>query len=348
MKRKRLLATILASLLLVGVVGCNKSSGDSGTNDSSLPSIGATIYKYDDNFMSYVRRTIDKECKDKATIIMNDSQNDQSKQIEQIDTMIAKGVKVLAINLVDPKAAPTIIEKAKAANLPVVFFNKEPEASALKSYDKAWYVGTESKESGVIQGKIISDEWNKNKDKWDKNKDGKIQYVLLKGEPGHPDAEARTKYSIEELKNASIQTEELALDTAMWDAAKATEKMDAWLAKYGDNIEMVICNNDGMALGALASLEKSGYFRDDKFMPIFGVDAIPEVLDNIKAGKIVGTVLNDAKNQGKATVELSINAANGKNPVEGTSWKLDNNKAVRVPYIGINKDNIKIGEDAYK
>lgn len=348
MKKNRLLATILTSLLLVSVVGCNKPSGDSGTKDSSLPSIGATIYKYDDNFMSYVRRTIENECKDKATIIMNDSQNDQSKQIEQIDTMLAKGVKVLAINLVDPKAAPTVIEKAKAANVPVIFFNKEPEASALKTYDKAWYVGTESKESGVIQGKMMVEEWNKNKDKWDKNKDGKIQYVLLKGEPGHPDAEARTKYSIEEFKNANIQTEELAMDTAMWDAAKATEKMDAWLAKHGDNIELVICNNDGMALGALASLEKSGYFKNDKMMPLFGVDAIPEVLDNIKAGKIVGTVLNDAKNQGKATVELSINAANGKDPVAGTNWKLDDKKAVRVPYIGINKDNIKVGEDAYK
>jgi methyl-galactoside transport system substrate-binding protein len=262
--------------------------------------------------------------------------------------MISKGVKSLAINLVDPKAATSVIEKAKKANLPVVFFNKEPEVSVLKSYDKAWYVGTESKESGILQGSIVVDQWKKNKDKFDKNKDGKIQYVLLKGEPGHPDAEARTKYVIDEVKKAGIEVEELANDTAMWDGAKATEKMDAWLAKQGDKIEFVIANNDGMALGALASLEKAGYFKGDKFMPVVGVDAIPEALTKIKEGKMVGTVLNDAKNQGKATFDLALNAAAGKDVVAGTNWKIDANKAIRVPYVAITKDNLAVAEEAYK
>lgn len=103
-----------------------------------------------------------------------------------------------------------------------------------------------------------------------------------------------------------------------------------------------------MALGALSSLEKVGYFKDDKFMPIVGVDAIPEVLTKIKEGKMIGTVLNDAKNQGKATLEISVNAANNKDILEGTNWKLDENKAIRVPYIAITKDNLNIAEDSYK
>jgi methyl-galactoside transport system substrate-binding protein len=344
MKKRLFLIPLIATLVLGG---CTQKAAES-TGGASLPKIGATIYKYDDNFMSFVRQSIEGAAKDKATLTINDSQNDQAKQLEQIDTMISKGVKSLAINLVDPKAATSVIEKAKKANIPVVFFNKEPEASALKSYDKAWYVGTESKESGILQGQLVVDQWNKNKDKWDKNKDGKIQYVLLKGEPGHPDAEARTKYVIDEIKKAGIQVEELASDTAMWDSAKATDKMDAWLAKQGDKIEFVITNNDGMALGALASLEKAGYFKGDKFMPVVGVDAIPDALTKIKEGKMIGTILNDAKNQGKATFELALNAANGKNPTEGTSWKLDDNKAVRVPYVIINKDNVSQGEASYK
>ena len=68
---------------------------------------------------------------------MNDSQNDQSKQNDQIDVLLAKGVKALAINLVDPAAAGTVIEKARGQNVPVVFFNKEPSRKALDSYDKA-------------------------------------------------------------------------------------------------------------------------------------------------------------------------------------------------------------------
>lgn len=341
MNRRKLLALSMAAMMLFGVVGCS-SSGDGATNEGSsteLPKIGATIYKYDDNFMSSVRRELEADAKDKAELIINDSQNDQAKQLDQIDTMISKGVKVLAINLVDPAAAPTVIEKAKAADIPVVFFNKEPDQAAMDSYDKCWYVGTVSAESGIIQGEVIAQEWEANKEAWDKNGDGKIQYVLLKGEPGHPDAEARTKYSIQTLNEKGIETEELAIDTAMWDAAKATEKMDAWLAKFGDKIEFVICNNDAMASGAVASLEKEGYFQGDKFMPVVGVDAIPEIVTLIESGKVVGTVLNDAVSQGKATIDLSLNAANGKDVLEGTQWKLDG-KAVRIPYKGITKANI--------
>ncbi len=347
-KRKAILGLLAASMLTFAV-GCAATENEGGGNEEAgLSKIGFTVYKYDDNFMSYVRRAIETASKDKAEIFMNDSQNDQAKQLEQVDTMIAKGVKSLAINLVDPKAAPSIIEKAKTAEIPVIFYNKEPEESAMNSYDKTWYVGTESKESGIIQGQLVVDKWNANKDKWDKNGDGKIQYVLLKGEPGHPDAEARTKYVVDTVKESGIEVEELAMDTGMWDAAKATEKMDAWLAKNGDKIEFVICNNDGMALGAIASLEKEGYFQGDKFMPVVGVDAIPEALEMIKNGKMVGSVLNDAKNQGQATFDLALNAANGKDVLEGTSWKLDNKKAVRVPYVGITMDNLNVAEDCYK
>jgi methyl-galactoside transport system substrate-binding protein len=349
-KKKGLILSLTVASSILLATGCSDSTSgkDSGSGKDSLPAVGATIYKFDDNFMSYVRRAMETSAKDNVKLMLNDSQNDQAKQIEQVDTLIAKGAKSLAINLVDPKAAQTIIDKAKPKNIPVIFFNKEPDASVLKGYDKAYYVGTTSSESGVLQGQLIAKAWEANKDKYDKNKDGKLQYVLLKGEPGHPDAEARTKYAVDTVKEKGIQVEELAMDTAMWDATKATEKMDAWLAKYNEKIEFVIANNDGMALGAIASLEKAGYFTGDKFMPVVGVDAIPEALEMIEKGKMVGSILNDAKNQGSATIDLAANAANGKDVLDGTEWKLDDNKAVRVPYIEVTKDNIQVGRDAYK
>ena len=234
MNKRGILVLSMAATMLFSTVGCSSSGGDNASGGENLPKIGATVYKADDNFISSVRRELEANAEGVAELTVDDSQNDQAKQLDQIDTMIAKGAKVLAINLVDPKAASSVIEKAQAADLPVVFFNKEPDESAMASYDKAYYVGTISKESGVMQGNVIVEQWNANKDKWDKNGDGKIQYVMIKGEPGHPDAEARTEWSVKTVNEAGIETEELAIDTGMWDAAKATEKMDAWLAKFGE------------------------------------------------------------------------------------------------------------------
>lgn len=347
---KKLLALLVAFSLVFSLAACSSepAGGDteSGGEASDLPTIGVTIYKFDDNFMSFVRRAIEKNAEGNAELILNDSQNDQGKQNEQVDMMISKGVKSLAINLVDPQAAPAIISKAQQEDLPVVFFNKEPSAEDLASYDKAWYVGTASSEAGVIQGELIADAWNANPD-WDRNGDGVLSYVLLKGEPGHPDAEARTKYAVETVVEKGIEVEELELQTGMWDSVKGKELMDAWLAKHGDAIEFVIANNDAMALGAISSLQAEGYFEGDKFMPVVGVDAIPDALSQIEAGTMVGSVLNDAANQGKATIDLALNVAQGKDVLDGTEWQLDENKAVRVPYLPITLDNIQIAKDTY-
>ncbi len=196
----------------------------------------------------------------------------------------------------------------------MVFYNKEPSAADLASYDKAYYVGTDSKESGIIQGQLIAKHWKANP-AWDLNKDGVIQFVLLKGEPGHPDAEARTTYVIKTLNDGGIKTEQLHMDTGMG-YRHGQDKMDAWISGPNANkIEVVIANNDGMAMGAVESLKAQGKTA----IPVFGVDALPEALALVKSGAMAGTVLNDAANQAKATYELTKNLAEGKAAGEGTA-----------------------------
>ncbi len=324
MKKLKLLAVLCAGLS-VGSVAFAETM------------VGFTIYKYDDNFMSVVRQAIEKEAStdQEIKLLMNDSQNSQSMQNDQIDIMLARGVKALAINLVDPAAAPVIIQKAKMDDVPIVFFNKEPAPEVLASYDKAYYVGTDSKESGVIQGELIAKHWQANT-AWDLNKDGILQYVLLKGEPGHPDAEARTTYVIKTLNDRGIKTDQLHLDTAMWDTAMAKDKMDAWVSgPNGNKFEVVITNNDGMAMGAIESLKAA----DKKEVPVFGVDALSEALALVRSGAMVGTVLNDADNQAKAAFEMTRNLANGRPAEEGTKWIVIN-KVVRIPYVGIDKSSL--------
>jgi len=329
-------SVIMKKTAVLSAVALAIGLGAASSSFAASNKIGVTIYKYDDNFMSLMRKEIDKEAKALGSInlLMNDSQNAQSIQNDQVDVLLSKGVKALAINLVDPAAAPTIISKAKPDNIPVVFFNKDPGAKAIGSYEHAYYVGTDPKESGLIQGDLIAKQWKANP-ALDLNKDGKIQFVLLKGEPGHPDAEARTKFVVEELNAKGIQTEQLFIDTGMWDAAMAKDKVDAWLSSSKANdIEVIISNNDGMALGALEATKAHG-----KKLPIFGVDALPEALQLIKKGELAGTVLNDGVNQGKAVVQLSNNLAQGKAATEGTKWELKD-RVVRIPYVGVDKDNL--------
>ncbi|MDR9829527.1 galactose/glucose ABC transporter substrate-binding protein MglB [Vibrio sp. FNV 38] len=325
MNKKTLIATLFATFALSGMTHAKTT-------------LGFTVYKYDDNFMSVVRQAIESEAATDTDVrlLMNDSQNNQSMQNDQIDILLARGVKALAINLVDPAAAPVVISKAKLDDVPIVFYNKEPSPEALASYDKAYYVGTDSKESGVIQGDLIAQHWANNPD-WDVNGDGTLQYVLLKGEPGHPDAEARSNYVIKTLEeNHNLKTEKLHLDTGMWDTAMAKDKVDAWISgPNGKNIEVVIANNDAMAMGAIESLKSAG--RSE--IPVFGVDALSEALALVRSGEMQGTVLNDASNQAKATFELTRNLAHGKEAGEGTEWKIVN-KIVRVPYVGVDASTL--------
>lgn len=153
MNKKTFTLATLAASMMFGVAA-----------QAATTNLGVTIYKYDDNFMSVVRKALENDAKADPSVklLMNDSQNDQSKQNDQVDVLMARGVKGLAINLVDPAAAPTIIDKARANDVPVVFFNKEPSRKALDSYDKAYYVGTDSKESGIIQGELIAKHWKAN------------------------------------------------------------------------------------------------------------------------------------------------------------------------------------------
>ncbi|HWR13125.1 MAG TPA: galactose ABC transporter substrate-binding protein [Rectinemataceae bacterium] len=308
-----------------------------GGSASGKPKIGVAIYKFDDTFMSYVRNAITENAKDKAEVEVVDSQNAQPTQNDQVDAFLSKKMKAIAINPVDRTAAAAIIAKAKAKKTPVVFFNREPMPEDMQSWDKVYYVGAKAEQSGTMQGQIVVDYWKANPAA-DKNKDGIIQYIMLKGEPGHQDAELRTQFSIQAVTDAGLKVEKLAEDTAYWDRPKAFEKMKAFLAAYGDKIEVVLCNNDDMALGAIEALKSDGYFAGTKQIVVVGVDATAPALQAVEEGTLLGTVLNDAKNQGKATFDLAYALAKNEDLAK-TGWTISDAKYVWVPYQKVTKEN---------
>lgn len=330
---KKLVLTILIVLMALPLFA-------GGQQEDGAITVGANIYSFQDNFMNGVIKPEMERYGAELGLHLDivDSEGQQAKLNDQVDVFITKGVDVLAINLVDPASAGTIIEKAKRADIPLILFNKEAtEAGIMGIYDKVWYVGTNSAESGIIQGEMMVADWKANPE-WDLNGDGVVQYVMLKGEPGHPDAEARTLYSVKAFKDAGIGVQQLALEAdPNWSTTHGNDKMAAWLTSgFGNDIELVICNNDGMAFGAINALKAAG-----REIPIYGVDALTQALQHIADGEMNGTVLNDGVNQARATLDLAMNAASGKDAVEGTNWKLDTDgsKAVRVPYVAVTPEN---------
>lgn len=326
----------LMILLILLFISCsNNSNYEDGF-------IGITIYKTDDLFANSIKNNISKFLSGKAKYIISDSKNNQITQNEQIDNYISKGVKVLVINLVDPQAAENVINKAKENNIPLILFNKAPDFDIMSSYDKVWYVGTTSKEVSDLQGEIILNDWNNNA-ALDKNNDGKIQCVIIKGEPGHIDAEIRTENVISFLNDNGLETDILNIQTAMWDREKASEIMSSWMADYKSQIEYIIANNDEMALGALSAIQSLGYNKGDldKYIPIVGIDAEPESIKEIQNGAMVGTVINDEVLQARAISDLAVNLFKGQhNPISGTPWRLNDAKSVKIPYKAITIDNI--------
>lgn len=360
MKRK-VLCVLLSAAMVISLAACGsspeKKSGDSGESGGKSKQeliLGAGIYSASDNFNSYIGKAITNASKGVFQTNIEDGQNDQSTQNNQVDTMLAKGAAVVALSVCDTTAAPTLIDKARnAGNVPIIFFNKEiTDEGVIDSYEHAYQVTSTGGDYGaLIQADIIVNAW-KADPAMDKNGDGIIQIVNLMGDPGHTAAQPRADYVKKAIEEAGIKYELLAEDTGMWETAKAKDKMDAWISKYGDEIECIIAANDAMALGALTAVEAAGFNTEgresSKYIPIIGIDALPEALNNIESGKMFGSVLQDAKTQGEVIVKMAENLANGKEAADGMDYELDECKAVRVPYQAVTAENIDLAKETYE
>ncbi|MDR0671346.1 MAG: galactose ABC transporter substrate-binding protein [Oscillospiraceae bacterium] len=311
-------------------------------DETEAVTFGVLIYKYDDTYISTVRAAIDKYANESSVSIlldMQDGQGDQAKQNDQLDVLIEKNVDVIVINAVDAGSAQGLADKAVAAGIPAVFFNREPDKSVMESSGSI-FIGTTASEAGVMQGDLLADLWEKNP-AYDLNKDGTCQFVVFKGEPGNPEAEARTEFSIKQAEARGMKMENIQREpvVANWATDQAQSQMEAILGANEGKIEAVFCNNDDMALGVIAALNGVGYNTEagsEKWIPVIGVDATDAGLEAINTGKMAATVKQDGDAMGKAVVAIATNAALGKPVLEGTEYVLaDDGVSVRIPYAPV-------------
>lgn len=334
---KRFFALMLSAAMCLSLAACGgkpasdtSTSGDTQTAESTGEKlkVGVCIYKFDDAFMTTYRNALQAQLEEKGyEVTVVDGNNDQAKQTEQINTFITQGVDALIINPVMTSAADSIIASVKQADIPTVIINREPTADQMAAYEKLVYVGCDAAQSGTFQGELILE----TETKGDINGDGKVSYIMIQGDPENIDAKLRTEYSVKALTDAGMTVEQLDLQRGDWDRNKGQEIAQNDLAKFGDQIEVVFCNNDDMAIGALQAIQAAGRTVNEDIY-LVGVDALDAALNEVVSGNMTGTVLNDANGQATQAVASMEDLLGGKTFAAGE-------QSIYVDYVKVTPEN---------
>lgn len=319
-KKHACIAVVIIAVILVSGSLLFQSRSRGEKEEKKMLRIGVTLYRGDDPFINNIRgkmeekaKVYEKETGVKVILDVADEKGNQNTQNSQVDRFISLGVDVICVNMVDRSSASYIISRAMDADIPVVFFNREPVEEDMRRWEKLYYVGEDAKESAVLQGNILVEAYKKDPAILDLNGDGKVSYVLLEGETSHQDSLIRTEWSIQTLKDGGVPLEKITGGIANWEKSQGSAWMEKWLDEYPDKIELVISNNDEMALGAADAVERKKITRPIK---IVGIDGTPQGIEGLSSGKLFGTVQCDSEEYANVVFQIAAAAGLGQNVQE--------------------------------
>ena len=349
------------SKVLAGALGLSMLCGVAAAEGETYVS----WYTFGDVYLSSVRTALDAAMEAKGlTVVDKDSNANQQTQTDDINTALVTGANAVVVNLVESGAigtAETLMNAIKEKDVPAVFFNRavstdNAEAAELfKGYEKSAFIGTDFTQAGIMQGKMVGQYVLDHYDELDLNKDGKISYVMFKGDEANQEAIARTALAVEyankalvaagkpeiEFYDASNANKYLVDPNGSWSNVFSSEQMQTVLSMYnegnGNMVELVICNNDDMAYGAVMALQNAGYNHGEgtTAIPVFGVDATDVAKDLINNGYMVGTIKQDNVGMADAVATITANLIAGKeNKFEGLNenYVIVDNWFVQIPY----------------
>lgn len=306
MKKLKILLLFAVCIILTSCQGVRKEEPKNSIR------IGISLYRGDDTFINNLRSIMEEKAKEyeresgiKVTLDIQDAKGSQNTQNNQVDRFISLNCDVLCINPVDRMEASAIIDKAMTAGVPVVFFNRQPVEEDMNRWDQLYYVGVDAKETAILQGEMVVDLYKKQPESVDLNGDGVVNYVLLEGETSHQDSLIRTEWSVQTLKDGGVPIEKITGGIANWERSQASALMEQWIAEYPNVIELVVSNNDDMALGAIDALERA----EITGVNVIGIDGTTPGLEALESGKLLGTVSANKELYASAIVELAASCA---------------------------------------
>ena len=343
---KKLVSLLLALVMALGLFTAALAEGNAQV----------FWYTFSDVYLSSVRTSLDAALTAKGiTFVDQDANATQATQTDQINTAISSGTNLLVVNICETGAdgiAQNVVDSAKTASVPLIFFNRSVSQDVVKSYDKCVFVGTNYEEAGIMQGQMIGNYLLANYDQYDLNHDGVISYVMFKGDEANQEAIARTKYGVEDANKIleaagkpalkfydDSNTKQYLVDqNGTWSRQVALDYMQTILAQYSEAnnnmVELVIANNDEMAIGAVTALQAAGYNNGDKTIPVFGVDATEDAKTLIAAGQMAGTIKQDAEGMADAIATISANMIAGTDMFAGlnANYVVTDGWKVAIPY----------------
>ena len=318
-KKTRILLFLFLAMLLF--ISCRKKEE---LREKKKIKIGISLYDSYDTFISDYMKAFDGEVAEKrskgyeVSVSRYNAARSQALQNEQVEEMLQNSCDVLCVNLVEED---------------------------LSQWNRLYYVGADAKQSGVLQGELIAKDVLEDGEgengavtlspEVDKNQDGKIQYIIFEGEPGHQDAIMRTEYATGTLMKESIPLERLGYGIANWNRAEAQSKMMQLYSEFQDRIELIISNNDDMALGVIDAYDKIAVSKDNRPL-IYGIDGTKVGLRAVEQGNLRATVYNDGRGQAKALFQLAFQLASGEE-TKGEEGGI--RKIIRLPYSKVTKEN---------
>lgn len=291
------------------------------TTSAMAETIGASIAKFDDNFLTVMRNGMVEHANsmDGVDIQVEDANDDIGKQIDQVKNFVASGVDAIIVNIVDTSAGAAI--SAAAGDTPLVYVNREPDNVNDLPPTQA-FVASNEIESGTLEAFQICRNLRA------AGKAGGARGYLMNGQLSNQAAVQRSKdvhdiIGIDMCNFMSLIDEQ----TANWSRDEAQSLMTNWLSA-GEPFDFVIANNDEMAIGAIQAMKAAGIDMAD--VEVGGVDATQDALVAMQAGELDVTVFQDANGQGAGSVDTALKLARGE--------KVD--QKVYIPFKLVTPDNV--------